>query len=94
MKKIKNFISGKVDAVSLNYIEVDDPSKGEVIAEVVNSNDKDFEKLIESSKKGFKIWNDYTPLKRSRIISKFKNNIENNIDNLAKLVSFTSSIMV
>ena len=58
-----------------------------MIAEVVNSNDKDFEKLIESSKKGFKIWNDYTPLKRSRIISKFKNNIENNIDNLAKLVS-------
>ena len=54
---------------------------------MVNSNDKDFEKLIESSKKGFKIWNDYTPLKRSRIISKFKNNIENNIDNLAKLVS-------
>ncbi len=87
MKKIKNFISGKVDAVSLNYIEVDDPSKGEVIAEVVNSNDKDFEKLIESSKKGFKIWNEFTPLKRSRIISKFKNNIENNIDNLAKLVS-------
>ena len=53
MKKIKNFISGKVDAVSQNYIAVDDPSKGEVIAEVVNSNDKDFEKLIESSKKRF-----------------------------------------
>ena len=87
MKKIKNFVSGKIDAVSQNYIEVDDPSKGEVIAEVVNSNDKDFEKLIESSKKGFEIWSDYTPLKRSRIISKFKNNIEKNIDNLAKLVS-------
>ena len=87
MKKIKNLVSGKINAVSQNYIEVDDPSKGEVIAEVVNSNDKDFEKLIESSKKGFELWNDYTPLKRSRIISKFKNNIEKNIDNLAKLVS-------
>ncbi len=87
MKKIKNFIGGKIDAVSLNYLDVEDPSKGEVIAEVVNSNHKDFEKLIESSKKGFEIWNDYTPLKRSRIISKFKNNIEKNIDNLAKLVS-------
>ncbi len=87
MKKIKNYINGSVESFSKEYLPVFDPSKGEQIAEVVSSNNKDFEKIINSSQKAFYDWSEITPLKRSRIIAKYKEIIEKNIDILAALVS-------
>ena len=87
MKKIKNFISGSEFANSTNYLSVEDPSTGEKISQVVLSNKKDFEETIKSSKIAFDKWSKVTPLKRSRIISKYKEVIEKNIDQLAKLIS-------
>jgi len=43
--------------------------------------------VIESSKKSQIIWSKTTPLKRSRIIAKYKTLIENNIQELAEIVS-------
>ena len=88
MKKIDNFINGNiVKGSSSNYIPVDNPATGEVIAEVIQSEAKDFENVVSSSVKAFEIWSQVTPLKRSRIISKYKELIEKDIENLAKLVS-------
>ena len=87
MKKIKNYINGSHVCFSSNYLDVTDPSKGEKIGEVVLSDSKDFEEAIKSSKNSFTEWSNITPLKRSRIISKYKNLIEKNIENLAKLIS-------
>ena len=87
MKTIKNFIHGEDTCISSDRLEVDDPSTGEVNAEVVLSNKDDEEAVINSSMKGYQEWSKVTPLKRSRILSKFKNNIEANIDELAKIIS-------
>jgi len=87
MKKIENYINGVIKSFSTNYLSVEDPSKGEKIGDVVLSNEKDFQSIIESSKSGFDSWSKITPLKRSRVISSYKNIIEKNIENLAKLVS-------
>ena len=87
MKKIKNYIDGNVQANSVNFLSVDDPSTGEVISEVVLSSIEDFKNTVDSSEKAFLDWSQVTPLKRSRILSKFKEIIESNIDELAKLVS-------
>ncbi len=87
MKKIKNFVNGNITAISENYLPVYDPSKGEKCADVVLSNDDDFNQVIKSSKNAFLKWSEVTPLKRSRIISNYKEIIEKNIENLAKLVS-------
>ena len=87
MKKIQNFIDGKITSISKQTLPVYDPSTGEQTSEVVLSNNEDFEKVLESSKRIFDKWSNTTPLKRSRIISKFKENIEKNIEELAKLVS-------
>ena len=87
MKKIENYIHGKITSDSKKYLSVSDPSTGEKITEVVLSNLQDFTKTIESSEKAFQEWSLVTPLKRSRIISKYKVNIEKNIENLAKLIS-------
>ena len=84
---INNYIDGKDQSFSKNKIPVEDPSIGEIIAEVVLSNDDDIEHAINSSKKSQNEWANTTPLKRSRILSNYKNLIEQNMDELAKLVS-------
>ena len=71
MKKIENYVDGKiVSTKSTKYLPVDDPSTGEVIAEVVLSDKNDYDDVIESSSKAFEEWSKVTPLKRSRILSK------------------------
>jgi len=87
MKKIENYINGKLICISTKIQSVFDPSTGENISEVVISNKEDFSLLIKSSKDSQKGWANTTPLKRSRIISKFKNLIEENIEKLAKIIS-------
>ncbi len=87
MRIIQNYIDGKSTAVSKNFLNVKDPSTGENIAKVVISNEDDFNNVVFSSKKSQQDWSSTTPLKRSRILSKYKNLIENNINELAELVS-------
>ena len=87
MKTVKNYISGNIISSSQKYLPVDDPSTGEQIGKVVLSNKEDFENVISSSKQSFHEWSKITPLKRSRILSKYKEILEQNIENLAKLVS-------
>ncbi len=87
MIKIKNYIAGKVNCISEHTSSVYNPSTGEKHAEVVLSNKQDFEQTIQSSREAIVEWSNTTPLKRSRIISKYKNLIEKNIDSLAKIVS-------
>ena len=87
MKKIQNYIHGKLISNSLKQLDVRDPSTGEIISHVVLSDEADFNSAIESSKNSQLDWANTTPLKRSRIMSKYKNLIENNIHELAELIS-------
>ena len=86
MKKTKNFIHGNLQCDSSEFQDVYDPSTGEIISQVVLSNNNDFLDVIKSSNKGLLEWLTFTPLKRSRILSKYKVNLEKNIDILAEIV--------
>ena len=87
MNKIQNYINGKLQSISTNQLDVHDPSTGEKLSTVVLSNKEDFISCIQSSKKSQLEWAKETPLKRSRILSNYKNLIENNISFLAEIVS-------
>ena len=87
MNKIQNYINGKLQSISTNQLDVYDPSTGEKLSTVVLSNKEDFISCIQSSKKSQLEWAKETPLKRSRILSNYKNLIENNISLLAEIVS-------
>jgi len=87
MKKIENYIHGKITSNSKKELSVSDPSTGEEIAKVVLSSLDDFNNVIQSAKKSQVEWLKTTPLKRSRIIAKYKTLIESNIQGLAELVS-------
>ncbi len=86
MKIVKNFINGEITSFSEDTLDVFDPSKGEVIRKVVNSNSEDFDKVIESSVNSQKNWSRVTPLNRSRILQKYKILLEKNIDSLAEVI--------
>jgi len=88
MYQIKNYINGNYsNGVSNNYIDIHNPSTGEVIGSVIDSNREDLAITIKDSKKAQSEWSNITPLKRSRILSKYKDLIEKNITKLAKAVS-------
>tara|TARA_B100000989_G_C19528106_1_gene468047 strand:+ start:540 stop:2030 length:1491 start_codon:yes stop_codon:yes gene_type:complete len=87
MREIKNYINGSLVSFSKDYLDVYDPSTGEVISKVVLSNKKDFDEVTHSSISAYKNWSQTTPLKRSRVLSKFKSNIEKNLEKIAKIVS-------
>jgi len=88
MKKINNYINGKNNpGSSKNTLPIFDPSTGEKQAEVILSNNEDFQEALESSKKSFNEWSKVTPLNRSRILSKYKQLLEDNKDELAAMVS-------
>ncbi len=87
MRKIHNYIHGSAYSISDKEMCVEDPSTGEEIAKVVISSKEDFDKTLQSSKKSQLDWANTTPLKRSRILSNYKTIIENNISELASIVS-------
>ena len=86
MQKIENYINGKKISFSKNIGSVFDPSKGEKISNVTFSNIEDFENVINSAKNIQQEWSNTTPLKRSRIISNYKNLIQANHESLAKII--------
>ncbi len=88
MNRIGNFINGKKSLSKSNKFDnVFDPSTGEIKSEVNLSNYDDLEYCIKAAKKSQIEWSEITPLKRSRILQKYKLILEENIDELAKLVS-------
>ncbi len=86
-KLINNYINGNEISKSNKFIDIFNPSTGEKIAKVVNSEKEDLEYCIQTSIIAQKKWMEVTPLKRSRIISKYISLIEKNIDELATIVS-------
>ena len=88
MNKIGNYIHGShINAKSTDVLSVYDPSTGEECNKVSLSNSEDFASVIKSSKKSLQEWSNFTPLKRSRIISKYKELVEKNIDLIASTLS-------
>ena len=55
MTKIENYINGNKVSFSNNYLPVFDPSTGDKISEVVLSNKKDFDNVLNSSKKHLRV---------------------------------------
>ena len=87
MNIIKHFIGGKViDGTSERKGQVFNPATGEQESEVVLATKSDLDKTVEIAKKAFETWSLKPALQRARIMFKFKELIEKNFDELAKLI--------
>lgn len=88
MKKIKNFINGAyIDPVLGRYIETIEPANGEVLASVPNSTQEDLDLAVAAADGAFPIWSKMPVDKRSRILHKLADLIEENLDDLALMES-------
>ncbi len=87
MNLIKHFVGGKVIlGNSERKGKVFNPATGEQESEVILASKADLDGAVEIAQKAFETWSLNPPLQRARIMFKFKELIEKNFDELAKLI--------
>lgn len=84
MEKIKNFINGEYkDPVKGKYLDNYEPGTGQVYAQIPNSTQEDLELAVEAANNAFPEWSRMSIDKRSRILHRLADLIEQNLDRLA-----------
>src|SRR3990167_5798045 len=88
MTTIKHFIYGKFEAdKNARVQDIYNPATGKITAQVAFAGKDEVEKAIASAKETFPAWSAVTPLRRARVIFKFKDLLEKNTDKLARLLT-------
>ena len=87
MYQVTHFINGQSINVSANKLDLYNPATGEVIGQVALADQAIVEQAIAAAKSAFSQWSATTPLKRARILFKFKSLLEEHIDELAALIT-------
>lgn len=84
---IGHFIGGKVIHRSGRTLPIEDPATGNSIraAELADSDTVD--EAVNIAQQAFPEWRDTTPLKRARVMFKFKQLLEDNADEICKLIT-------
>ena len=85
MIKIENYINGELVApIAGKYIDNYNPSKGEVYSQIPNSQADDVELAAKAAQAAFPEWSKMPKNKRSEIMVRLANLIDDNLDELAK----------
>lgn len=88
MERIQNFIDGKYsDPVDGEFLDNYEPGTGEVFCQIPNSNHNDLELAVKAADAAFSTWSTMSIDKRSRILLKLADLIEENLVELAELES-------
>ncbi|WP_197467162.1 CoA-acylating methylmalonate-semialdehyde dehydrogenase [Collimonas arenae] len=86
--QINHFINGApVTGRSERYSDVYNPATGAVVAQVALASVKEVEQAVASARAAFPTWSETSPLRRARIMFKFKELLEQNHDKLAALIT-------
>jgi malonate-semialdehyde dehydrogenase (acetylating)/methylmalonate-semialdehyde dehydrogenase len=88
METIQNFIQGQIsESHSARFGAVYNPATGEQTRQVVLSSAAETAEAIAAAEKAFPAWAKTAPLKRARVMFKFKALLEENMDRLARVIS-------
>ena len=88
MKTIPHLIAGELHAgQGSRFADVYNPALGEVIARVPLANDDDIQAAVAAARRAFPAWAETSPLKRARVMFKFKALLEDNAQKLAEIIS-------
>ncbi|WP_223248280.1 aldehyde dehydrogenase family protein, partial [Sulfurirhabdus autotrophica] len=77
----------RTESTSLRRADIINPASGEAIRQVPLANREDIERAVAAAKAVFPLWRDTTPLRRGRILNRFRELLEANRDELAQLAS-------
>lgn len=87
MYQVTHFINGQPVSSSTRQLDLYNPATGEVIGRVSMADQAIVEQAVAAAKSAFIKWSATTPLKRARILFKFKALLEDHIDELAALIT-------
>ena len=87
MNLIGHFVNGKITSgKSQRAGKIFNPATGEQESKVVLGSKSDLDDAVNVAKKAFETWSLKPPMQRARVMFKFKELIEKNYDELAKLI--------
>jgi len=84
---VPHFIGGKPFAAATRTLPVTNPATGEVIREVAAASRDDVSAAVAAAADAFPGWRATTPLKRARIMFRFKDLLERNADRIVALIT-------
>jgi malonate-semialdehyde dehydrogenase (acetylating)/methylmalonate-semialdehyde dehydrogenase len=88
MQTDSHFIAGQFHAgASGRQIEVVNPATGQPIRTIGMASAQEVEQAVAAAYQAFPAWSETPPLRRARILSKFKELIEQNLESLARLIT-------
>lgn len=88
METVQNFINGEMtESRSERFAPIYNPATGEQTRQVVLSSASEVAQVVAVADAAFPAWAKTSPLKRARIMFKFKDLLEQNMDKLARIIS-------
>ena len=82
------FVNGKsVQSKTKKYYDISDPNTGEIIAKAPNCTKDEVNFAVEAAHKAYPGWRDTPVMERVQVLFRFKRILEENLDNLTKLLS-------
>ena len=87
-EKLPLWVNGqRIEAQSSRMADVHNPATGEVIRRAPLASQADVSAAVAAAKAAYPAWRDTTPLRRARILTRFRELMEANRDELARLAS-------
>ena len=88
IKKLKYFAGGQwIESKTDKYMDIYNPSTGEVQAQTPCCTEEDVNYAVECAKKAYPGWSDTPVFKRVQILFKFRELLEEHMDELTELVA-------
>jgi malonate-semialdehyde dehydrogenase (acetylating) / methylmalonate-semialdehyde dehydrogenase len=85
---LRNFVGRRwVDSRAREHLDVHNPATGEVIARTPLSTAEDLDAAVAAAKGAFPAWRDTPPVIRARAMFRFKNVLEEDFEELARIVT-------
>jgi succinate-semialdehyde dehydrogenase / glutarate-semialdehyde dehydrogenase len=76
-----------VDAADGRTIPVHNPATGQEIGTVAHASVADLDRALDAAQRGFEVWRDYTPAKRSKIMRRAAQLIRDRVDDIGRLIT-------
>jgi malonate-semialdehyde dehydrogenase (acetylating)/methylmalonate-semialdehyde dehydrogenase len=88
MQRITHLIGGdKVVGAGQQQLPIYNPATAEVTAEIAVATKQEIESAVSAAQRAFVSWSQVTPMRRARVLFKYKELLEKHTDELAKLVT-------
>lgn len=85
--KLKNYVNGEwVDSQTDKFLDVENPSTGEIIAQMPLSTVDETKAAVEAAQEAWMEWRETPPISRARIFFKLKDLLEQNFENIARIM--------